>query len=157
MNFTHPAHQEMLVALLENEVEFILVGGYAVIYHGYVRATGDMDVWLKPTNENKSRLLEVFKKLQFDIEGIKKISEMDFTNVVIFHIGSEPERIDFLSKVQGLNFDEAYKQKQMLNVKDYQIPILHLDDLIANKLLVNRLKDQTDIEYLLKVQRSKKT
>lgn len=139
MNFTHPAHQEMLFELVDNQVDFILVGGYAVIYHGYVRATGDMDVWLRPTNENKAKLLKVFTRLQFDADGIKKISEMDFTGVVIFHIGDEPERIDFLSKVQGLNFEDAYKQRQILNVKNYQVPILHLNDLIATKLLANRL------------------
>lgn len=157
MNFTHPAHQEMLTALIENQVDFLLVGGYAVIYHGYIRATGDMDVWLRPTNENKLRLLEVFKKLQFDPEGIKTIAGMDFTEVVVFHIGNEPERIDFLSKVQGLNFDDAYQQRQILSINKLQVPILHLNDLIANKLLANRLKDQADIEHLLKIQRFKKT
>jgi predicted nucleotidyltransferase len=156
MNFTHPAHKEMILALLKNQVEFILVGGYAVIYHGYVRATGDMDVWLRPTNENKQLLIEVFKKLQFDPDGVKKLSEMDFTEVVIFHIGNEPERIDFLSKVQGLDFDEAYRQKQLLSVGGHQVPILHLNDLIANKLLANRLKDRADVENLMRIQRSKK-
>ena len=63
MNFTHPIHQEMLFALLDNQVEFLLVGGYAVIYHGHVRTTGDMDVWLRPTNENKSRVVQVFKNM----------------------------------------------------------------------------------------------
>jgi predicted nucleotidyltransferase len=157
MNFTHPAHREMIIALLENGVDFLLVGGYAVIYHGYVRATGDMDVWLRPTNRNKKLLLKVFEKLQFDREGIKKIDEMDFTSVVIFHIGDEPERIDFLSKVQGLNFDDAYNQRQALNLGDYQIPILHLNDLIANKLLANRLKDRADIEQLMRIQKSRES
>jgi hypothetical protein len=155
MNFTHPAHQEMLFALADNQVDFLLVGGYAVIYHGYVRTTGDMDVWLKPTNENKAKLIEVFKKLHFDPEGMKHIAAMDFTGVVIFHIGDVPERIDFLSKVQGLNFDEAFKQREILNVKDHTIPILRLDDLIANKLLANRLKDRADIENLLKIRKNK--
>lgn len=155
MNFTHPTHQEMLLALMDNEVDFILVGGYAVIYHGYIRATGDMDVWIKPSNENKEKLLEVLRKLQFDKEGIKAIGQMDFTGVVVFHVGAEPERIDFLSKVQGLNFDEAYEQREILQVKDYQIPILRLDDLITNKLLANRLKDQADIENLIKINKRK--
>lgn len=156
MNFTHPSHKEMLGVLLENKVDFLLVGGYAVIYHGYVRATGDMDVWLRPTNENKVRLLKVLRSLQFELEGINKIEQMDFTGVVAFHIGLEPERIDFLSKVDGLNFDNAYSQKQILNIKDYEIPILNLNDLIANKLLANRRKDQADVEHLLRIQRLKK-
>jgi hypothetical protein len=156
MNFTHPAHQEMLFALIDHQVEFILVGGYAVIYHGYVRTTGDMDVWVRPTNENKKRLLEVFANLHFESEGIKQIEEMDFTEVVVFHIGNEPERIDFLSKVQGLNFDKAYGKRQVLTVKEHQVPFLHLDDLIVNKLLANRNQDKADIENLLKI-RNRKT
>lgn len=156
MNFTHSAHKEMLSALVENNVDFILVGGYAVIYHGYVRATGDMDVWLRPTNENKSRLLEVFRKLQFDPDGIRIIGEMDFSGVVVFHIGDEPERIDFLSKIQGLNFEDAYRQAQFLTINNHQVPILHLNDLIASKLLANRPKDRADIDHLLRVQKFKK-
>lgn len=156
MNFTHQAHLEMLIALVDNQVDFLVVGGYAVIYHGYVRATGDMDIWLRPTNENKLKLMEVFKKLDFDPDGINTIAEKNFTEVVIFHIGNEPERIDFLSKVQGLNFDEAFKQKQLLMVQGHQIPFLHLNDLIVNKLVSNRLKDQADVEQLMKVKRSEK-
>lgn len=155
MNFTHPLHQEMLFALSDYHVDFILVGGYAVIYHGYVRTTGDMDVWIKPTNENKENILEVFRKLQFDPEDVKAIEQLDFTGVVVFHIGVEPERIDFLSKVQGLKFDDAYKERETLTVKNYQIPILRLDDLIANKLLANRAKDKADIEMLTKINKRK--
>ncbi len=151
MNFTHPAHQEMILALLQNDVEFILIGGYAVIYHGYVRTTGDMDVWLNPSDDNKQKLLKVFTLLDFDPEGIKIIEDMDFQDVVVFHIGIEPERIDFLSKVEGLNFEEAFRQKEILHMESYAIPFLRLDDLIANKLLVNRNKDKADIENLIKI------
>ncbi|MBX2901775.1 MAG: nucleotidyltransferase [Cyclobacteriaceae bacterium] len=151
MNFTHPAHQEMLFALIDGQVDFILIGGYAVIYHGYVRTTGDMDVWVKPTNENKEKLLNVFRKLRFDPEGVEIIAKMDFSGVVVFHVGVEPERIDFLSKVQGLNFDEAYNNKASLKVKNFQIPVLRLDDLITNKLLSGRTKDKADVEYLIKI------
>lgn len=114
-------------------------------------------MWLRPTNENKSRLLAVFQKLQFDPEGMKKLTEMDFTGVVIFHVGNEPERIDFLSKVQGLNFDDAYAQRQILDLKGNPVPVLHLNDLIANKVLANRLKDQADIENLMRIHRKRES
>lgn len=154
MKFTHPAHLEMLIALVDNKVDFLVVGGYAVIYHGYVRATGDMDIWLRPTNENKLKLVDVFRKLDFDPDGIKRIKERDFSEVVIFHIGNEPERIDFLSKVPGVNFEEAFKQRKSLIVKGRDIPFLHFNDLIASKLVANRLKDRADVEQLMKVKRS---
>lgn len=151
MNFTHPAHQEMLYAMLDNHVDYILVGGYAVIYHGYVRTTGDMDVWLRPTNENKQRLLEVFRKLDFDPKGINHIATMDFTAVIVFHVGDVPERIDFLSKIAGLRFDEAWEHREFLHTDRHHIPVLNLDDLLANKLISGRLKDKADIEALNKI------
>lgn len=148
MNFTHPVHQEMISELISNQVDFLLIGGYAVIYHGYIRATGDMDVWVRPTNENKLRLLKVFEKLDFDPDGVATIAAMDFTGVIVFHIGEEPERIDFLSKVQGLNFDEAFERRSSLQIKNLAIPVLNLDDLIISKLLANRLQDRADVEEL---------
>lgn len=81
---------------------------------------------------------------------------MDFSGVVVFHIGDEPERIDFLSKIQGLNFDDAYQQRRFLTINNHKVPILHLNDLIANKLLANRPKDRADIERLLRIQKFKK-
>jgi hypothetical protein len=151
MNFTHPAHQEMLYAMLDKQVDFILVGGYAVIYHGYVRTTGDMDVWLRPTNENKQRLLDVFRKLDFDPEGIKQISTMDFTSIIVFHVGDQPERIDFLSKISGLQFDDAWKHRDFLQTDHHRIPVLNLDDLLVSKRTSGRLKDKADIEALRKI------
>ncbi len=151
MNFTHPAHKEMILAMLKHEVEFLLIGGYAVIFHGYIRATGDMDVWLKPTDENKERLLNAFKEMEFELDGLKQLRLMDFTDVVVFHIGDEPERIDFLSKVQGLNFEKAFADRRFLTIQGKEVPFLNLDDLIVSKLLAGRLKDQADVEELQKI------
>jgi predicted nucleotidyltransferase len=151
MNFTHQAHQEMVFALLDHQVDFLLIGGYAVIFHGYVRTTGDMDIWVRPTNENKKRLLDVLAKMDFNAESILTLDRLDFTEVVVFHIGMEPERIDFLSKVQGLDFESAFAQKVTLRIDNYEIPFLRLDDLIVSKLFANRLKDQADVENLKKI------
>ncbi len=156
MNFTHQAHQEMVFALLDHQVDFLLIGGYAVIFHGYIRTTGDMDIWIRPSNENKNRLLEVFEKMQFDKESISSLNRLDFSEVVVFHIGMEPERIDFLSKVQGLDFEAAYSQKETLRLEQYEVPFLRLDDLIVSKLIANRLKDQADVEYLQKIAKRKR-
>lgn len=151
MNFTIPTHQEMLMALVDQNVDFILVGGYAVIYHGYIRTTGDMDVWVRPTHENKIKLLKVFESLDFDPAGIRQIGEMDFSDVVVFHIGDEPERIDFLTKIQGLQFDDAWDRRQFLEIESYHFPFLHLNDLITNKLLAGRHRDLDDVEQLKKI------
>lgn len=115
-----------------------------------------MDVWLRPTNENKERVLKALNEFQLTEDGIKAISEIDFTEIVMFHVGVRPERIDFLGKVPGLKFDEAFKRKLELNVAGLSIPVLHLDDLIISKLLADRPQDKADISKLQDINRSKK-
>ncbi len=156
MIVNHQTHMEMLTALLDNDVEFLIIGGYAVILHGYIRTTGDLDIWIHPTPENKLRLLEVFSTLQFDPAGIEIIRNMDFTNVVVFHVGEEPDRIDFLTHIAGLEFTIAQDRKECYAYQNYQIPYLHIDDLIVNKLRSGRLQDMADVEALQKIAKSKK-
>jgi hypothetical protein len=156
MHIFHPTHQQFAFALLDQGVEFLLVGGYAVVYHGYVRYTGDMDVWLRPTNENKEIFVRAMVNIDIHPDDLAQISAMDFTNVIVFHFGSPPERLDFLTKMSGIDFEKAYQRKVFLNIKNYNIPVLHLDDLIVNKILTNRPKDQADVDELQKVNRLKK-
>ena len=156
MNILIDKHKKILLALIDAKVEFLLIGGYAVNYHGYVRTTGDMDVWLKPDNKNKIAFLIILEKYLEDKSGIEKVKELDFTDVIAFHIGVPPERIDFLTKIAGVNFNEAFSHKELLPIQNYQIPVLHLNDLIANKLLSARLKDKADVDELQKIMKLKK-
>ena len=141
---------------MEAKVDFLLIGGYAVIYHGYGRSTGDMDVWLKPDNENKLRFLAVLEKHLTDKSGIEKVKTLDFTSVVAFYIGAPPDKVDFITKIAGAKFDEAFSHKALLPIQNYQIPVLHFNDLIANKLLSARLQDKADAEELQKIEKLKK-
>ncbi len=156
MNIFLDKHQAFLIDLINDEVSFILVGGYAVIYHGYVRATGDMDIWLKPDNENKEKLLSVLEKHGFSKESIKQVRKLDFKEMVAFHFGYPPEKIDFLTKLAGINFEESHSHSETLKLKGFNIPVLQLNDLIINKLLSGRAKDKADIEELQKIQKLKK-
>ena len=156
MNFLIDKHKVILIDLINSKVDFLLIGGYAVIYHGYVRTTGDMDVWLKPDNENKIKFLSVLEKHLTDKKGIEKVKKLDFTEVVAFHIGFPPEKIDFLTKIAGINFNEAFSHKASLPIQGHQIPVLQLHDLIANKLLSTRLKDKADVEELQKIMKLRK-
>jgi hypothetical protein len=156
MNILLDKHKQIVIELLEEKVDFILVGGYAVIYHGYGRITGDMDVWLKPDNENKLKLIKVLQKNNISKEGLEKIKNTDFTEVVVFHIGKPPEKVEFLTKIGGVNFDEAFSHRTFFQLKEHHVPVLHLNDLIANKLLSNRLKDKADVEELQKIHQLKK-
>lgn len=154
MYIFHTAHQEILSALLLEKVEFLLIGGYAVNYHGYIRATGDMDVWLKPDNETKARVIKALGHTGVDSGDLKQLDEtFDFTQVVVFHLGDDPERIDFLTKVPGVVFEEAYSRKEVLRVKEIEVPVLHLDDLILSKLIAGRPQDKADVDMLQKINR----
>lgn len=156
MNILLDEHKAILINLLKSKIDFILIGGYAVIYHGYGRTTGDMDVWLKPDNENRDKLipaLETFGILPEDVDHIKK---MDFTQVLAFHMDEPPRRVDFLTKIVGLTYAEADSKKVFLPLGEFQVPILHLDHLLVNKMISGRAKDKADVEELQKIMRLKK-
>jgi hypothetical protein len=153
MNIFLDEHLSFLTDLVKEEVSFILVGGYAVIYHGYVRATGDMDIWLKPDNANKEKLLRVLEKHGIAEGSIKKVKKLDFKEMVAFHFGYPPNKIDFLTKMTGINFEDSYLHTEKLKLKDCEIPVLKLNDLIVNKLLSSRTKDKADVEELQKIQK----
>jgi hypothetical protein len=139
MNILLDEHKTILLQLLRAKVEFILIGGYAVIYHGYGRTTGDMDIWLKPDNENRDKLIPVLEAQGILKEDLDKMRNTDFTQTLAFHIYEPPRRIDFLTKTVGLTFQEAEARKSLLPLGNLSVPVLHLNDLIVNKLLSGRL------------------
>lgn len=155
MNLFSDNHQELISNLLKHEVDFIIIGGYSVIFHGYARTTGDVDIWLKPTNENKEKFLLVLKTMDFFEADIQEIANLDFTNTLVFAMGEEPEKAEFLTQISLVNFEEANKRKVIAEIDGLEIPFLHLDDLIRSKINTGRLKDKADIEELQKIQNSK--
>ncbi|ODS81570.1 MAG: hypothetical protein ABS46_11195 [Cytophagaceae bacterium SCN 52-12] len=93
MNLFIDYHQQFMQQLLDSDVEFIVVGGYAVIYHGYKRTTGDIDIWLKPTNENRDKLVRALAKMEFSKDSLDQLSQLDFKETLVFSINDEPEKI----------------------------------------------------------------
>lgn len=156
MNIFLNEHKQLILELLDAKVEFILVGGYAVIYHGYGRTTGDMDIWLKPDNENKMMLIPVLATNGIIQDDLNQLIKMDFTNPLAFHLDEPPRRVDFLTHLSGLSYEEANKTKVILSVEEKQVPVLHFDHLIINKLASNRTKDRADVEELQKIVQLKK-
>ena len=149
-------HRLLLKKLVESDVTFILIGGYAVNYHGFNRPTGDMDIWLRPDNLNKEKLLPLLRAENFSDESIQHIAELDFVNPVVFHFGKIPLRVDFLTRISGVEFDDAFRQKVFLPIENVQIPVLHLHHLILSKISNDRTKDKLDVEELQKIQLIKK-
>ena len=146
---------EFLELLDNHEVEYLLVGGYAVILHGYARSTGDMDLWIEPSNDNKLKLIDVLIEFEFDINGIEHIKKLDFTKHLAFHFWEEPERVDCLTKISNIDFNEAFNQKVIADIEGILVPIIQYKHLILSKLSTDRLKDKADVEELQKVNRYK--
>ena len=141
-------YKDMLQALLDHGVKFLLVGAYAMGVHGYPRATGDIDIWVEPSSENSAR---VYRSMAAFGAPLHEIDEATFaTPGVVFQIGIAPRRIDIITTISGIRFDEAYQQRQVVEIEGLSIPILSLGDLIRNKRATGRDKDRLDADQLEK-------
>ena len=141
-------YKEMLQSLLDQKVEFIVVGAYALAAHGFPRATGDMDIWIKPNEKNSKK---VYKALARFGAPINEIREDEFSQPgLIFQIGVVPRRIDIITKIDAVEFDEADSDKIFVDIDDLKIPVLSIDKLIKNKLATGREKDLLDAKLLKK-------
>jgi hypothetical protein len=157
MNILLDEHKNFLLLLLKHKVDFILIGGYAVIFHGYERTTADMDLWLKPDNLNKELFIGALEEHGIDDESLATVRHFDFEKAQVFFIGKKPQKIDFLTKVRGLTYSEAEKEKIFFPLKDKQVPILQYDHLITLKMLAGRPQDKADIDELQRIAKFRKS
>ena len=149
-------HQEILRLLIKHQVNFILIGGYAVIHYGYERTTGDMDIWLELGNENRDKFIEALIDFGVDDEGIIKLKQTNFTNPLeVIRIGEHPRTIEFLTMISNVRFEDAIKNVNYFLLEDIDVPVIHYNDLILSKLTSNRLKDKADIEELQRINKYK--
>ncbi len=157
MNLFVEYHQYLIKTLLGSGVDFIVIGGYSVIFHGYRRTTGDIDIWLKPDNDNKKKVLTALRVLGYDEEEIAPIASINFCDTAMFSIGEDPERADFLTAVSLVKYEDADKQKVVADVDGLQVPFLHLNHLVLSKMNTGRTKDQADIDELQLIQQAKRS
>ena len=151
MNIFLEAHRVVLQKLIEKKVDYILIGGYAVNYYGYNRATGDMDIWINPDNNNKLLLLEALSALDFDEEGISEIKSWDFTKPQKFHVFKKPFQTEFLTHISGVIYHEAKEIAIKADIDGLLLTIIHINSLLKNKMSTGRSKDKVDAEYLEKI------
>jgi hypothetical protein len=141
--------RDFINALNNQKVDYVLVGGMAVILHGYVRGTGDMDVWVNKTKENYSKLKNAFQEFGmpvFDMTEEKFLSnEFD-----VWSFGVSPVKIEVMTAVKGLQFDETFKMAQYYTENKLQVRFIHLNHLIQAKRASGRYRDLDDIEQLTK-------
>ena len=145
-------YKEMLQFLLEEKVEFILVGAYALGAHGYPRATGDIDIWVNADENNSKKTYNALARFGAPLD---QLQVNDFAvEGVIFQIGVAPRRIDIITRIDGVTYDEANDDKIIVEVEGLLLPVLSLDNLIKNKLATGREKDELDAKYLMKKKKS---
>jgi hypothetical protein len=133
-----------------HRVEFLLVGGQAVIAHGYPRLTKDMDLWVCPTVENGRKVLAALTKFGTPIDELRAEQFEDPRTLLM--LGLEPFRIDILTDIPGVTFSEAWARHIEVTLDGVVVPVIGKADLIKNKRAVGRLQDLADAEELEKIE-----
>ena len=159
MSIFNEAHRAFLAAVIKNKVEFVLVGGYAVILHGGNRTTSDIDLLIRPSKENGQKLLDTFMELGLETEDI---SPSDFEEELYLSFGFEPEAVDVMTFTKGITFEEAYLNSKELKVDGYLLKLIDIRDLIRNKENLGRqgskaILDQYDVAELTRIMNEKST
>jgi len=138
--------KEFLRLLNEHQVEYLLIGGYAVGYHGYPRATGDMDLWVNPTPDNAARIVNALAAFGFSAAAVS--AELFLRPDQIVRMGVPPMRIELLTTISGVDFHACYARRKTEVLDGVETPIISLQDLRLNKQACGRLKDLSDLENL---------
>lgn len=142
----NPDFKEFIELLNLNKVEYIVVGGYAVGFHGHPRYTGDIDFWIAISKENALKVIKVLNEFGFGHLSIQ-IEDLMNDDLIIL-LGYEPNRIDLLTSVTGLNFDEYYGQRIIANFDEIFVNFIDIRNLRKNKAATGRAKDLGDLENL---------
>ena len=141
-----PDFKEFLKLLNEKKVDYLVIGSYAVGYHGYVRATGDIDVWVAPNPENAGKTISALREFGFDMPD--SAEQLLLTPKNILRMGVPPVRIEVLSSLSGVSFDQCYAERVVAVIDDVEVPIISLRHLKINKRAAGRPKDLIDVEHL---------
>jgi len=146
--------KEFIELLNEYNVKYLVIGGYAVNFHGYPRYTKDIDFWLWMTESNIKKLIKAITKFGF---GSLNLEIEDFmTPENIIQLGYEPYRIDLLVDVEGVDFESCFKRRTEAKLDGTNVKFLSLKDLIAVKKKAGRLQDLADAEQLEKLEKKQK-
>ena len=138
--------KDFLRLLNLKKVDYLLIGGYAVGYHGYPRATADMDIWVSIDNKNAQKIVNVIREFGFNNP---EITVETFTKLKkIVRMGIPPIRIEVISDIDGVEFNECYKNRIVDEIDGVNVNIIDLENLKKNKKKSGRLKDLADLENL---------
>jgi len=139
--------KDFISALNNQKVDYILAGGMAVILHGYVRATGDMDIWVNKRVENYQKLVAAFKEFRMPVFDMTESNFMS-DQYDVWTFGVSPVKIEIMTAVKGLKFEEAYASSQIYTEDNVSIRFLGINSLIQAKKAAGRFKYLDDIDQL---------
>ena len=141
-----PDFREFLRSLNAHQVEYLLIGGYAVAYHGYPRATADLDVWIAVQPENAGKVVAALEAFGF---GVPELSpELFLKEAQIIRMGIPPVRIEIATSISGVRFDECYAARVTDELDGVPVNLIALPHLKLNKRAAGRYKDLDDLEHL---------
>jgi len=142
----NPDFKEFIQSLNDNQVRYLVVGGYAVAIHGYPRYTKDMDIWIELSQENAARMITALDQFGFSSLGLH---ENDFlVEDQIIQLGYPPRRIDIITTLMGVEFSECYEKRLPIEIEGVMVAFIDLDNLRRNKKATGRLQDLADLEML---------
>ncbi len=141
-----PDFKEFLNLLKSKNIRYLLIGGYAVGYHGYPRSTNDMDIWIATDPKTAERMVLALKEFGFDTPQLSEKLFLKEKSVV--RMGIAPIRIEILTTISGVNFEECFRQKIVDEIDGIEVNIISLKQLKINKKASGRHKDLDDFENL---------
>jgi len=141
-----PDFREFLQLLNAHQVEYLLVGGYAVGYHGYPRATVDMDIWIRRGAANAEKMVLLLREFGFDVPNLSK--DLFLREDQIVRMGVPPIRLEIFTSIPGVQFDDCYGSRIVDELGGIMVNLINLENLKANKRASGRNKDLNDLENL---------
>jgi predicted nucleotidyltransferase len=142
----HPDFKDFLRLLNSHDVRYLVVGGYAVGYHGYPRATGDMDIWIELSEKNSKKVASAFRDFGMPNEAISEGLFLEANKVI--RMGESPVRLEVITSASGIDFKECFSNREVLEIDGIPINFISLEDLKKNKRVTGRFKDMEDLEHL---------
>ncbi len=139
-------YRDILSVFIEEGVEYLVVGAYALAAHGLPRATGDIDLWVNATSENARKVWRSLKKFG---APLSQIDSKDFEGPgIVYQIGVPPNRIDILTSIDGVEFADAWSSRYQVDIEELTVPVISREHLILNKKTAGRPQDLVDIAQL---------
>jgi hypothetical protein len=147
-----PDFREFVESFNAHEVRYLVVGGYALAAHGLPRATGDFDAWVWIGGDNAERVLAALTAFGFGTLGLR-VADFDHPDSIV-QLGYPPYRIDILTSIDGVDFDDAWSRRVAVEADGVPLPVIGRDDLIRNKVAADRPQDRADVARLNQQHRS---